>query len=85
MTSVPNPASRVKPELRETAGDRDLFLAVLRAASIRSRLITNQLDVIGTALKQRAVSIEDAMTWARDEGIIDLLDFGPPSKTEGAR
>jgi hypothetical protein len=59
-------------------------LQVLRAAAARSRLITHTLETIGTALKQRAVGIEDAMQWAKDEAIIDLLDFGPPSKKTGA-
>ena len=31
----------------------------------------------------RAISVEDALQWAIDEGIIDLLQFGPPSKTGG--
>jgi hypothetical protein len=34
---------------------------------------------------QRAVSVEDALAWTRDEQIIDLLDFGPPSKTGAAQ
>jgi len=36
------------------------------------------------ALRQRAVSVDDALQWARDEGILDLLQFGPPSKAVGA-
>jgi hypothetical protein len=86
VTSLPNPASQGKPKLGESNGDRELLMQVLRAATARAKLIANQLDTIGIALRQRAVTVEDAMTWARDEGIIDLLQFGPPSKTgEGAR
>jgi hypothetical protein len=58
---------------------------VLRAATARAKLIGNQLDTIGIALRQRAVSVDDAMQWAHDEGIIDLLQFGPPSKVGGAQ
>jgi hypothetical protein len=83
VTSISNPASQSKP-LGERTGDRELLLQVLRAAAARSRLITHTLETIGTALKQRAVGIEDAMQWAKDEAIIDLLDFGPPSKKTGA-
>jgi hypothetical protein len=41
---------------------------------------TRHIDV---ALRQKAITVEDAIQWAIDEGIIDLLQFGPPSKTEG--
>ena len=86
VSSLPQPASQGKPSLGETAGDRELLLSILRAATARSKLISNQLDMIGTALRQRAVGVQDAMQWAADEGIIDLLQFGPPSKTgEGDR
>jgi hypothetical protein len=82
---LPNPASQGKPKLGENNGDREYLLAVLRAATARAKLIANTLDSIGLALRQRAVSVEDAVQWAADEGILDLLQFGPPSKTGGAR
>jgi hypothetical protein len=85
VSSLQNPTSPVKPALGETNGDREYLLAVLRAATARSKLISNQLDTIGIALRQRAVSVADAMMWASDEGIIDLLDFGPPSKSGDVR
>jgi hypothetical protein len=84
VTSISNPASQSNPTMGESAGDRELLMQILRAAAARSRLITHTLETIGTALKQRAVGVEDAMTWARDEQIIDLLDFGPPSRKAGA-
>ena len=84
MTTLPNPASQGKAKLGETNGDRDYLLRVLRAATARSKLISNQLDTIGVALRQRAVSVEDALQWCTDDGIIDLLEFGPPSK-QGAK
>jgi hypothetical protein len=84
VTSISNPASQSNPTMGESAGDRELLMQILRAAAARSRLITHTLETIGTALRQRAVSIEDAMQWARDEAIIELLDFGPPSKKTGA-
>ena len=84
MNSITNPASQGKPNLGETNGDREYLMQVLRAATARAKLISNTLDSIGMALRQRAVSVEDALRWARDEQIIDLLQFGPPSKTGGA-
>jgi hypothetical protein len=83
MTSLPDPASHGKPKLGETNGDREYLMQVLRAATARSKLISNQLDSIGIAVRQRAISVEDALQWAIDEGIIDLLQFGPPSKSGG--
>lgn len=59
-------------------------MAVLRAATARAPLISNTLESIGAAPRQRAVTVEEAMQWARDEQIIDLLQFGPPSK-QGAK
>ena len=83
MTSLPSPASQGKPKLGETNGDREYLMQVLRSATARSKLISNQLDTIGVALRQKAVSVEEAIQWAIDEGIIDLLRFGPPSRTAG--
>jgi hypothetical protein len=83
MTPLLDPASQGKPKLGETNGDREYLMQVLRAATARAKLISNTLDSIGMALRQRAVSVEDAMQWAHDEGIVDLLQFGPPSKTGG--
>jgi hypothetical protein len=85
VTSLPNPASQVKPELGETNGDREYLLSVLRAATARTKLISNTLDTIGVALRQRAVSVEDALQWCMDEQILDLLQFGPPSKAGSAQ
>ena len=83
MTSITNPASQGKPNLGETNGDREYLAQVLRAATARAKLISNQLDSIGVALRQRTITVEDAIQWAIDEGIIDLLQFGPPSKSGG--
>jgi hypothetical protein len=85
VTSVASPASQGKPKLGETNGDREYLMQVLRAATARSKLISNQLDTIGVALRQKAVTVDDALQWAIDEGIMDLLQFGPPSKTGDAR
>jgi hypothetical protein len=85
VTSLPNPTSQVKPNLGESNGDREYLMQVLRAATARAKLISNQLDTIGVALRQRAVTVADALQWAADEGILDLLQFGPPSKAGGAR
>jgi hypothetical protein len=83
LSSISNPACQVKPKLGESNGDREYLMQVLRAATARAKLISNTLDTIGIALRQKACSVEDAMLWAQDEGILDLLQFGPPSKAVG--
>jgi hypothetical protein len=85
VTSLPSPSSQGKPKLGETNGDREYLMQVLRAATARAKLISNTLDTVGIALRQRAVSVEDALQWCMDEQIIDLLQFGPPSKAGGAQ
>jgi hypothetical protein len=80
VSSLPNPASQVKPKLGETNGDREYLMQVLRAATARAKLISNTIDTIGVALRQRAITVEDAMRWAHEEGILDLLVFGPATK-----
>jgi hypothetical protein len=64
MPSLQDPASQGKPKLGETNGDREYLMQVLRAATARAKLISNTLDSIGMALRQRAVSVEDAMRFA---------------------
>jgi hypothetical protein len=74
MQSLPKPADQSK--LGD--GDQKLLLQVLRVEVIKAQLIANQLTSIGVALKQKAIDVEGALSWAADEGLIDLLQF--PSK-----
>jgi hypothetical protein len=55
VSSVQNPVSPVKPKVGETNGDREYLMQVLRAATARAKLIANQLDTVGVALRQKAV------------------------------
>ena len=61
----------------DAPGERDLLMNLLRTESARSRLITNTLDTIGTALRHRSVDCEGAMKWLREEGLLDLLKLDP--------
>jgi hypothetical protein len=73
-----SPAPQVKPENRpDTSGERELALASIRAATARQRLITNLLDTIGVALREKRIDIAGAMEWLHEEGLLDLLPFGP--------
>ena len=76
MTLIPDDAVRGK-SAADTAGERDFLLTVLRTAAARSRLTTNAIETIGTALRNKMVDCDGAMFWAKQEGIIDHLVFGP--------
>lgn len=73
MNSVSKTVEQSKPD----DGDQKLLLQVLRVETIKAQLIANQLTSIGIALKGRAIDVEGALAWARDEGLSDLLRFTP--------
>lgn len=52
---------------------REYIIAALRCATLRSRLLANELDVIGIAVRDGVVSPEAAIMWARDIGALDLV------------
>jgi hypothetical protein len=76
MSALPKHAGQSKPD----DGDQKLLLQVLRVEVLKAQVIANQLTWIGVALKQKAVDVEGALAWARDEGLIDLLQFVPTKR-----
>ena len=76
MAVLPEDAVRGNPAA-DTAGERDFLLNVLRTAAARTRLTTNAIETIGTALRNKQVDCEGAMAWAEEQGILDHLNFGP--------
>jgi hypothetical protein len=66
---------------QDTSGERDLLLTALRAASARLRLACVEVDSIGVALRQKAINCEQAMQWARDEGLISWIRLGPEAQS----
>jgi hypothetical protein len=77
MNYVSTPASAVKSSHEDTPGSRDLILSSLRVAATRSRLVTNILDSVGVALRQKQIDCAGALAWLKDEGLLDHLPFGP--------
>lgn len=73
---VTSASTGVKP-FGDTAGERDLVLNALRVASTEARLVANQIETIGASLRQKAISCNDALIWARQEGVLHLIKFGP--------
>ena len=80
MTSLPNALPAVKSDFTDTPGERDLLLTALRAASAQARLISNQIDTIGIALRHRNVTCAQALEWARDEGLLAWIRLGPDAQ-----
>ncbi|MGA7307500.1 MAG: hypothetical protein WBX05_00970 [Pseudolabrys sp.] len=54
----------------------ELMLKHLRAARTRAQLAACELDTIGTALRQRAITVDQALAWARDVDALKYL-LGP--------
>ena len=61
----------------DTSGERDLLLSALRAATARARLAATEFDTIGISLRQRLITCEQALDWARDQGLIGWVRLGP--------
>jgi hypothetical protein len=77
MNYVSTASTAVKPVLGDTPGERDLMLSALRVASARARLVANQIDSIGASLRQKAISCQDALLWAKQEEVDSWIVFGP--------
>jgi len=55
-----------------SSGFAAYLLAQLRCASVRSRLLTAEIDSIGVTLRGNVLSVEDAIKWADDLGVLNL-------------
>jgi hypothetical protein len=80
VNSIPNSSAPVKRKL-DAAGERELLINTLRMATARSRLITNTLETIGVSLRHKQIDCEGAMKWVQEEGLLDLIQFGPSGST----
>ena len=76
MTNVAKPSPQGKSNM-DSSGERDLLLSALRAATARARLAANEFDTIGISLRQKQITCEQALEWARDEGLIGWVRLGP--------
>ena len=76
MTSVAKALAPGKSNV-DTSGERDLLLSALRAATARARLAATEFDTIGISLRQKLITCEQALEWARDEGLIGWVRLGP--------
>jgi hypothetical protein len=76
MTSIATALTTGKSHV-DTSGERDLLLSSLRAATARARLAATEFDTIGISLRQKLITCEQALQWARDEGLIHWIRLGP--------
>jgi hypothetical protein len=80
MTYITRALAPDKPVIGDTSGERDLVLSALRAATARARLAATEFDSIGISLRQKLISCEQALQWARDEGLIGWIRLGPEAQ-----
>jgi hypothetical protein len=64
--------------------DKDFMLAAIRSATLRARLCANQLDAIGIALNREMINCAGAITWLRDENLLDHVLYRPELLHESA-
>jgi hypothetical protein len=79
LSAIPKSSAPVN-----TAGERELLIHSLRLAVARARLVVNALETVGVSLRHKATDVDGAMEWLADEGLLDWLELGPPSKAVGA-
>ena len=75
MTLSPKPLPAVNTHV-DSSGERDLLLTALRVAGTRTRLQTNVFECVAIALRQKKVDCARAISWLKDEGLLDHLPFG---------
>jgi hypothetical protein len=85
VNSIPNRSPADKPPQGGPDGQRTFLISALRAASARARLATNTFDTIGTALRERMISADDACLWLRDEGLLAEVEWRPGMASKAAK
>ncbi len=63
---------------------REFLLAELRCAALRSRLMTAEIDSIGTALRGDFITADDAMAWLHECGALQFVGVRESSEQEAA-
>ena len=63
----------------------EFLLTVLRAASIRARLMEADLNSIGVALKGGLIGADTAVQWIRDANLLGMVGSIPESVGRTAR
>jgi hypothetical protein len=77
-----SPAVKASPD---TARERDFLLNALRVASARALLANNLFNSVGTSLRHRQITCEQALEWISEEGLLHHIDLEPPMKKSGVK
>jgi hypothetical protein len=77
-----SPANKPQNNL-EPPGQREFLITALRAASARARLLTNTFDTIGTSLRHRMISCDEAIAWLNEEGLLAEIEHRPGMSAAG--
>jgi hypothetical protein len=72
-----------KPQVEPPPGQREFLITSLRAASARARLLTNLFDTIGSSLRHRMISCDEAVAWLNDEGLLAEIEYRPGMSAAG--
>ena len=56
--------------------DSEFLLSLIRTATLRARLMANELDTVGVSLKRNLITVEGAMEWLHDLSLLDHV-IGP--------
>jgi hypothetical protein len=57
--------------------DSEFLLSSIRTATLRARLVANELDTVGLSLKRELISVEGAIAWLSELKLLDHLDHMP--------
>ena len=84
MNSLPqaSPANKLQNNL-EPPGQREFLITALRAASARARLLTNTFDTIGTSLRHRMITCDEAVAWLSEENLLSEVEYRPGMSSAG--
>jgi hypothetical protein len=56
---------------------REFLLSALRAASLRAKMMSADIDTIGVALRAGLIPVDTALQWIRDAGLLWLVGAIP--------
>jgi hypothetical protein len=71
------PPTSVPGKAPDPGRERDLLLRSIQAAAAEAQAAIDNLNLIGTSLRHRRVSVEEARTWLSERSLNHYLQFGP--------
>jgi len=53
--------------------NHEFVLATMRVGSLRVKLLANEIDAVGVALKNHLISVDDAIAWLDEIGALQFI------------